>query len=74
MPMAGKQTTAATGEHVDQSWLREERGQVGSCPSLSSQGWEREAQEHHSYLLGGRPNCLGLWESLGHLITVVLGV
>lgn len=33
--------TAVTGEHGDQSWLREERGQVGSCPSLSSQGWEK---------------------------------
>lgn len=26
------------------------------------------------YLLGRWPNCLGLWELLGHLITVVLGV
>lgn len=43
---------------MDQSWLSEERGQVGSCPSLSSWGWERH-RDFVFYLLGARPNWLG---------------
>lgn len=41
-------------------------------PELPGLG-ERGTGTSH-YLLGGRPNCPGLWEHLGHLITVVLGV
>lgn len=58
---------------MDQSWLSEERGQVGSCPSLSSWGWERHRD--FVFLPTWSPAKLpGLWEHLEHLITIVLGV
>lgn len=78
MPMAGNRQQQSGG-HVDQSWLSEERVQVESCPSLSSQGWER----HRNIMLptwspAKLPGALGAlgafnYHSVGGLISAMSG-
>lgn len=61
------------------SWLSEEKGQVGSCPSLRSWGWERPRNiKLPTWSPAKLPRALGVlrafnYRSVGGLISVMSG-